>query len=85
MEKSKLKIGDEVWYFKGHIQPEKVKITGIHETLESGIVIFNIDKKDIVTDKNMLVPDFYLYKTTDETLNAIRQHIYVLNLWKPNE
>jgi hypothetical protein len=77
-----LKVGDTVYYFDGRFQPEKAIVTKILNTQFEGFDCVAISKKDEVTGEDLVVCDFYLYKTVGDVKNAIRWHVCMLRNWK---
>jgi hypothetical protein len=81
MEGKDFNVGDTAYYFKGNLWPEKVRITRIIDRHGSYTTV-TISKKHVVTGEDVVTPDYYLYKTPQETKQAINRHIEMLLTWQ---
>jgi hypothetical protein len=81
MKDETFNVGDTVYYFKGSLWPEKVKITRIIDRHGSYTTV-TISKKHVVTGTDIVTPDYYLYKTVAETKQAIHRQINMLLEWQ---
>jgi len=80
MTKKHFKLGDEVFFFDGTCWPEKIKINGIFEDHEN-FAIYITSKKHVVSGKDTIVIDSYLYATEEAVEAAINGHVAMLRSW----